>query len=156
MTASMTSVLARPRAGLQEVEREGGNKPEGAAPRLRHAAKIRTSAEVRLGTELLSRVRSADAQIPVSRRVPRTVAEMRARIDAAHGATEDDLNRDLDNPSDDWDLTVLPAVLPRAAGGDEHLGKGSPEASRSATNEVTCPFCSESNEEGSACKRCGH
>ncbi|MGA5564308.1 hypothetical protein ACPCUV_24525 [Streptomyces platensis] len=150
MTASMTSVLDRPTAGLKEViddiEREDGNKPEGSSLRIHHPAKIRTGAEVRLADELLRRVRSVDAQTPVSRRAPRTLQEMRARLShPAVAATEDDLNKELDNPADDWDQAVPRPVLPRA--------EASPLP---ATSEVNCPHCNESNEAGSACKRCGH
>ncbi|MFJ4633589.1 hypothetical protein [Streptomyces sp. NPDC088847] len=44
----------------------------------------------RLGQHLLDVVRRQDAAIPADRRVPRTVAEMRARLEAA-GAAQDDV-----------------------------------------------------------------
>ncbi|MFE6743881.1 hypothetical protein [Streptomyces tubercidicus] len=168
MSTSMASAITRPRSGLREVikrtERDddrGYERDETDAYQCLAAWKAdrakATDALARLHAEVQHRRRTADAGISDARRAPRTLDEMQDRLPLPLppvAATEDDLNRDLDNPSDDWDLAVLPAVLPREAG-DEHLGEGSLETSRSVTSEVTCPFCSESNEEDSACKRCG-
>lgn len=127
MNASMTSVLARPRAGLQEeierIEGEDGTKPDGSLrPRRTATSRSRTHDEARLNTELLRRAR-ADASITSVRRAPCTVVEMPARLAAATGATEDDLNRDLDNPAD-WDETVARTVLPQAAAGGARVVGG--------------------------------
>ncbi|MFE3770841.1 hypothetical protein [Streptomyces sp. NPDC059122] len=67
-------------------------------------------------------------------------------VEPLAGATEEDLNRELDNPAEDWDQVVPHPALPRAATGEDPLP---------ATGEVGCPHCGESNEAGSACKRCG-
>ncbi|MGW2416045.1 hypothetical protein ACWCV5_28295 [Streptomyces tubercidicus] len=137
MTASMTSVLDRPSAGLREVlddiEREDGNEPGGHAPW--YSARICASAHVRL----------AATRIPSFRRAPRPVQEVCAPLlPRPLAATEEDLNRELDNPAEDWDQAVPRPVLPRAA------------SPLPATSEVNCPHCNESNEAGSACKRCGN
>ncbi|MFP8886811.1 hypothetical protein [Streptomyces mangrovi] len=74
----MTAILAhrpRPQAGvIEDIEREDDR---------RGYERDETDNHHRLGAELLHRVRSADARIPAERRVPRTVAEMRARLAAA-------------------------------------------------------------------------
>ncbi|WP_158795091.1 hypothetical protein [Streptomyces sp. NRRL S-337] len=108
MTASMTSVLDRPSAGLQEeidrIEREDGNEPEGA------------DELDRLHAEVRHRLRTADARITASRRAPRTLDAMRDRLPLPPvAATEEDLNRELDNPAEDWDQAVPHTVLPQAA-----------------------------------------
>ncbi|WJY43231.1 hypothetical protein QT196_38890 (plasmid) [Streptomyces sp. P9-2B-2] len=168
MSTSMASTITRPRSGLREVikrtERDddrGYERDETDAYQCLAAWKAdrakATDALARLHTEVQHRRRTADARIPDSRRAPRTLDSMRDRLPlplSPVAATEEDLNRELDNPAEDWDQAVPRTVLPQAAG-DEHLGGGSLETSRSVTSEVTCPFCSESNEEGSACKRCG-
>ncbi|MHB6912795.1 hypothetical protein [Streptomyces sp. DB-54] len=68
-------------------------------------------------------------------------------VEPLTGATEEDLNRELDNPAEDWDQVVPHPALPRAATGEDPLP---------ATGEISCPHCGESNEEDSACKRCGN
>ncbi|MFC5659084.1 hypothetical protein [Streptomyces nogalater] len=45
--------------------------------------------EAALGEHLLAVVRAQDASIPASRRVPRTVAEMRARLDGLYEEEQD-------------------------------------------------------------------
>ncbi|MFH9677417.1 hypothetical protein ACH4L5_34835 [Streptomyces sp. NPDC017405] len=45
--------------------------------------------EAALGAHLLAVVRAQDAAIPASRRVPRTVAEMRARLDGLYEEEQD-------------------------------------------------------------------
>ncbi|MFG3207833.1 hypothetical protein [Streptomyces sp. NPDC048192] len=42
-----------------------------------------TAPDAALGTHLLATVRAQDAAVPANRRVPRTVSEMRGRLDAA-------------------------------------------------------------------------
>lgn len=51
-----------------------------------HMITQRTPTQRALAADLLHRVRTADAQIPAHRRAPRTLAEMRARQDAARNA----------------------------------------------------------------------
>lgn len=133
MTASMTPVLDRPSAGLQEeidrIEREDGNEPDGGFRCLGTWGLRRTQtvdALHRLHAEVHHRRRTADAHITASRRAPRTLDAMRDRL-PLHlppvAATEDDLNRELDNPAEDWDQfaadphTTLPQTAgPRIAG----------------------------------------
>jgi hypothetical protein len=52
--------------------------------RIKRPSRPRSTAEpgAALGAHLLAVVRAQDATVPVTRRVPRTVAEMRARLDA--------------------------------------------------------------------------
>lgn len=101
MTASMTSVISRPRSGMV----------------------VDDIALRRLHAEVQHRRRTADALICESRRAPRTLAAMRDRLPLPPvAATEEDLNKELDNPAEDWDQAVPRTVLPQAAG-DEFLGE---------------------------------
>ncbi|MEU5013336.1 hypothetical protein AB0G35_24160 [Streptomyces sp. NPDC021749] len=96
MAISMAPVITRPNTGVVD-----------------EAALRRLHAEVR------HRLRTADALISASRRAPRTLDEMRDRLPLPPvAATEEDLNKELDNPAEDWDQAVPRTVLPRAAGND--------------------------------------
>ncbi|MGK5497295.1 hypothetical protein [Streptomyces sp. URMC 125] len=78
----MTAILThhnRPIAGIvDDLEREDDK---------RGFERDETDNHHRLGEYLLRAVREADARIPVERRAPRTVAQMRARL-TAHAGTE--------------------------------------------------------------------
>ncbi|MGC5400778.1 hypothetical protein ACPXCP_34180 [Streptomyces sp. DT20] len=72
----MSVATLSPRAGtIEDIEREDdrkGYEPEEVAHQ-------------RLGTLPIRMVRETDARVPAGRRAPRTVAEMRARINIAAG-----------------------------------------------------------------------
>ncbi len=65
-------------------ERDTSN-PDSMPELPRRLPQTGTAAERRLGRHLLDAVRAQDERIPAERRVPRTVAEMRARL-ASQGA----------------------------------------------------------------------
>ncbi|MFJ1930418.1 MULTISPECIES: hypothetical protein [unclassified Streptomyces] len=74
----MSVATLSPRAGtIEDIEREDdrkGYEPEEVAHQ-------------RLGTLLIRMVRETDARVPAGRRAPRTVAEMRAQINAGQACT---------------------------------------------------------------------
>ncbi|MFH8558926.1 hypothetical protein ACH4FE_35790 [Streptomyces celluloflavus] len=106
MPTSMTSVIARPYAGLDDEIRRIEREDDAEGP----------TGNRRLGAYLLRLVDDGDRRAAaVGRRAPRTLAEMRQRL-AAVAATEEDLNRELDNPSEDWDQALRRTVLPQANG----------------------------------------
>ncbi|MGK5497558.1 hypothetical protein [Streptomyces sp. URMC 125] len=127
MTAILTRTASRPQAGLlEDMEREDNR---------RGFERDETDNHHRLGTELLRRVRAADARIPAERRAPRTVAQMRARLAAA---TDDAC------PLCGWWRCRCADQAVRAV-----------RTGSTVAMETNCPNCNESNESGSACKRCG-
>ncbi|MCZ1012660.1 hypothetical protein [Streptomyces lydicus] len=122
---SIACVITAPTGGaIDDIERDDdsrGYEAEDAVRRLdawRARRAQSTEALDRLHAEVRHRRRTADARIAVSRRAPRTLDEMRDRLPLPLppvAATEEDLNRELDTPAEDWDQALSPAVLPEGA-----------------------------------------
>ncbi|GAA2330245.1 hypothetical protein Scani_34190 [Streptomyces caniferus] len=120
---SIACVITAPTGGaIDDIERDDdsrGYEAEDAVRRLdawRARRAQSTEALDRLHAEVRHRRRTADARIAGSRRAPRTLDEMRDRLPLPPvAATEEDLNRELDNPAEDWDQALSPTVLPKSA-----------------------------------------
>ncbi|MCF3143752.1 hypothetical protein [Streptomyces platensis] len=138
MSTSMASVITRPRSGLWDeikrtersddrgYERDETDTSQRLATWKADRAKA-TEALARLHAEVQHRRRTADAGISESQRVPRTLDAMRDRLPLSLppvAATEDDLNRELDNPAEDWAQAVPHTVLPQAAAYGARTGGG--------------------------------